>query len=293
MWKPEDDPALVTELKRLTGRPDPIVVQSTRVPGPSALYVTRADQLYLRSFCSQTGVVLMLRARVLQPDGEVVQVNMQHTPASDRSAVTTRQDLGEGYLLGLAVNIDTGSARRGALFVQAGLVRGGAVGSEFCQTLVADALADGQHVGWPGGRVIQSVDGPGFIRRVTGTNPAAGSEISETVPTNARWKLRGVAFALVTSAAVANRRVHLIIDDGAAAVIDAACSVVQTASLTRTYFATAWGYDFVAQDSNLYIDLPPDLVLFQGWRVRTATTLLDVGDDFGPPGLYVEESPEE
>ena len=47
--------------------------------------------------------------------------------------------------------------------------------------------------------------GEGYIRTVTGTDPAAGAEVSETVPTNAFWRLRMFSAVLVADANAANR----------------------------------------------------------------------------------------
>jgi len=128
-----------------------------------------------------------------------------------------------------------------------------------------------------------------MLRSIAGTNPAANVEVTETVPTNARWRLRALRVALVTAAAVANRRVHFVVDDGATILYDLAAADLQTAGLTRNYNAVEDGFQRTTQDSEIYVPIPAQAMLFQGWRVRTLTTLLQAADDFGAPQLDVEE----
>lgn len=49
---------------------------------------------------------------------------------------------------------------------------------------------------------------------IVGANPAAGAEVSETVPAGETWCLLGVRVTLVTSATVATRQPILTLDDG-------------------------------------------------------------------------------
>lgn len=118
----------------------------------------------------------------------------------------------------------------------------------------------------------------------SGTDPAAGAEASVTVPAGDNWTLTSALISLVTDATVANRRVHLIIDDGTTTVLNLVGSVDQAASLTVVYSWTAGGNDSAAvRDGVLNLgQLPTDLRLLPGWRIRTLTTGLQAGDNYGP-----------
>lgn len=256
---------------------------------PTASYVSVDDQLYVRVHNALAGVTLGIRARMLVADtGQIVPYTFNVTPASNRTSVKQLFPLTEGYLISIEVVPDVGTPRRGQCFVEVGLVRG-LQGTEFVEILFADYVTSNAGDGYPGGLVRDSVEANGMLRSITGTDPGAGVEISETVPTGARWQLRGVRWQLVTSAAAANRRPHLVVDDGANIIFDFAGPDVQAASLTRNYNADPWGFQPATQDNELYLALPEQLMLFQGWRIRTVTTALDAGDNFGPPRLYVEE----
>lgn len=132
----------------------------------------------------------------------------------------------------------------------------------------------------------------GSISYLTGTDPAAGAEISETVPAGVRWKLKGVRFTMVTSATVANRFVNFIVDNGTTNIFDVFYPTAHTASLTAVYYAFPLGVTqtgLLGPASNrIYYNIPADMELLPGYRIRTTTTGLDAGDNFGAPTLYVE-----
>jgi hypothetical protein len=126
---------------------------------------------------------------------------------------------------------------------------------------------------------------------ITGTDPGAGAEISVTVPTGKFWQLLSATFSLVTSATVANRRPSLTLDDGTNVFWRWRTGVDIAASLTRAYFFESElnaEVDRIAVDSSLYEPLAPRL-LGQGYRIRTSTTAIQAGDDYGAPLLYVVE----
>lgn len=130
-----------------------------------------------------------------------------------------------------------------------------------------------------------ALDGPGTIKSITGTDPVAGSEISETVPANTIWRFWGAVASLVTDATVANRRVKVLIDDGTTTVFPSDSSSVQAASQTESYIIGP--HAGVVADH--WIPTPPGMLVLAGWRVQTSTTLIKTGDNWGAPQLTVEE----
>jgi hypothetical protein len=255
----------------------------------SAVYLQRDDRLRISAWNAVSGLVVHVRARYQLPSGMIVPQLLVVTPTADRALSSGAFDLGEGYLLSVTATASGASPARGQSFVQVTLDRGGAPGAGAAAVLIAGYLEAAMALGWPGGQQIDASDGAGALRSVTGTNPAAGAEVSETVPTGARWRLRGLRAQLVTDATVATRRVHLVVDDGTNTLIDQALADTQTASLTRNYNLAPYQYAPAAAAAEIYGPLPGDLVLRPGWRVRTATDNLAVGDNWGAPQLYVEE----
>lgn len=143
-------------------------------------------------------------------------------------------------------------------------------------------------------------EGRGQIRTITGTNPAAGAEISETVPTNARWKLLSFTAVLVADGNASNRFANLVIDNGTTANRRAGPmrqGVAQTASQTRTHIWSI-GHGPMSRDADNITDTDSILVgYFMGdvgllppaARIRTITTGLLAGDNYAAPIFQVEE----
>ena len=212
-----------------------------------------------------------------------------HTTNSDRSLKQEYFNLDGIPLTAMAVAWTT-PVRNGRCFVNMFLYAGGlrlfGLGSGY--------LSDGYQVSWPPAKHSPMGSGPGYLRSVAGTDPAAGAEISETVPTNARWRLRGLIVQFVTDATVANRYVTLTFDDGATPLQRIGANTAQAASTTQNYTGVCGGG--VLGDTGNYsvlLPLPVNLMLFKGWRISTATLNLQAGDNFGAPQLLVEEWLEE
>lgn len=128
----------------------------------------------------------------------------------------------------------------------------------------------------------------GRIRSITGTDPAAGAEISEVVPDRRRWRILAVRFSLTTDATAADRIVHLHLDDGTSIFADVCVTTAHAASITKVYNFSNYGSTQLAPTTCLYIPLPP-LPLMPGYRIKTITDNLQAGDDFTAPQLLVEE----
>lgn len=134
--------------------------------------------------------------------------------------------------------------------------------------------------------VLNAGDG---IRSVAGTNPAAGAEITETVPADARWRLLSLSAALVTNATVANREAALVLDDGTSITLRSPTRQNQAASLTRNY---SWfdGATLTTPVTDPAFTAPiAGPLLAPAHRIRTVTTNLQAGDDWSAPQFLIQE----
>lgn len=145
--------------------------------------------------------------------------------------------------------------------------------------------------GWTGTDKT-STEGPGHRKSVTGTDPAAGNDIVETVPDNARWRIISFDARFITDATSTNRNVRLIIDDGSgnnlvrSPIPD---PIGATQDNTFNYFENAPITPAGAVAGIYNAPLPNDNVMFQGWRIVTSTANIQAGDNWGAPTLGVEE----
>lgn len=257
--------------------------------GSSSFFLTGEESLRVHSFNAAPGVTLALEGRLLTPTGDIVPVSGPMATTTDRAMQTAPHALGAGWLLNLSVRATAGAPRVGQCYVVVEVVRGQTGAFQSLGAILEGYVTDTTPLVWPGAVCRSSADGPGVIRSITGSDPAANAEFSETVPTNARWRLLGVDVALVTDANVANREVVLTIDDGAAIVAEIAAGTAQAASLTRRY-SFARGVQRGGPAASTIINAPiPDAILMGGYRVRSATANIQAGDNYGAPQLWVEE----
>lgn len=247
------------------------------------------DAIRITSFNSATGVRLVAAGHFATPDGDVRPFVFDHTPNTDRSAATNTFPLGAGTVLNCVLFAGAGAPRRGQCFAIVEIVRGLGSAQTALGLLVQGYVTDTQRRGWPGDNIEFSTSGPGVLRSITGTNPAAGAEISETVPTNARWRVLAVYADLVTGAAVANREGALVLDDGVSQIARVPSGVSHTASLTRGYNWHHYAERYAVVNDRVFTPPIPDLLLPGGGRVRTVTTNLQAADDWTAPQLLVEE----
>lgn len=259
--------------------------QATTMPA----FVTADDVLRIRSYNSLAGVELRVEGRIVLTDGRVVPFSERHAPNSDRSEGLGFVTLAEGLLAHVSVRVSSGAPTRGRCFVIVEIVRGRSSAAQSLAPLVSDYVTANCRAGWPGGVLRSSLEGPGWVRAIASTDPAAGVEISETVPTGARWRPLSLDAPLVTDATVANRDAVLTIDDGANILAESATAANQAASLTRRYSFMVNTSRGAAATAALIQGNMPELLMAAGFRIRTVTTNLQAGDNWGAPFLLVEE----
>lgn len=255
------------------------------------LWVDDDDQLYMRVWGAiLTGCTALLTARILRPSGIIEKVQLKVTAPTNRTVNTGLVNVGRGWLLSIIVLPSAGQPERGQVFVNVLLIREGLTDSDAACMFISDYLCYQSYLGYPGGRMISAIEGPGRIRSITGTDPAAGAEISETVPTGAKWRLIGFTFTLVTDATVTQRNTLVTIDDGAnvLAVLD----TLKDEGLSSTYvhsLLSGLGYPYTSHNQAIVASLPGLMLLLAGWRIRTTNLSLQAGDNYGAPQMWVEE----
>ncbi len=282
---------------------------------PSPLYVQRDDVLLLEVTTPTFADNITLSARLLlaappragQPDsppslpGEVSRsslggspiVTIQATIASPVSGLLTRRliPLAEGYLLSAAVISNLRNAR-GNTWVRLWIARGPIViPLPVANMLIADYVTVSAPIGWPGGRQLFPTDGPGNLRTVTVTAPAAGSDWNTSVPTSTRWRISSFTARLATSAAVANRIVRVQLRDAGSGqnYFQSPPSQVIPAS-TTAFVSVAPGQITSTTDVfTVNVGLPATTYLPSGDSIFISTLSLQAADQWGLITLLVEE----
>jgi hypothetical protein len=269
---------------------DPARVPPDAARFASAVFLGVGDVLVITSWNAATGVTLSVEGRLLTRNGDVKSFARSHTPNTDRTAASAVLALGEGWLLNLQVRASAGSPIRGQCFVLVELALGAQTQQTRIGTLLQGYVTATQRRAWPGSLIEASIDGSGAIRIITGSDPAAGAEISETVPTGARWQLLALTASLVADANAANRIASLLFDDGASVYARMSAQFAQAANNSAVY---TWGAGLQFQ-GNVNADpkvsgLPIDHRLLAGHRLRTIVNSIQVGDNWGAPVYCVQE----
>lgn len=256
---------------------------------PNAFYVTGEDNLRIASLNSVAGVQVTISGRMLTLDGKLQPFSVPHVPNTDRTVRTQIHILGEGWIQNLSAVVTAGAPLYGQTWIRAEIVRGSTGAVEPLAVLLQGNVTAVQKIAFPGAQLYATQERPGAIRLVSGTDPNVGSEITETVPTGARWRVLGFRASLVTDATAANRAVTLLCVDVGGNVFEHRAAAVQAASLTGNYSATAAGYGTTIASNTIMIPIAPNIVLLAGAQIKTFTSSLQVGDDWTAPKILVEE----
>lgn len=177
---------------------------------------------------------------------------------------------------------DNNSIEQGSVYA-AILIR---VNGRGIYTLTQGLVYRGKGLSWPVAITENTVPDNGDITELTSSNPAAGAEISFTVPDNRVIKLLGVGFTLVAAAAAASRRVHLQITFPGGGLLDFFSNVDQIISETKNYTCAAVpGLLAQSAGSSIIIPIPDGLLLTQGAIISTDTDNINAGDNFSAASI--------
>jgi len=234
-------------------------------------------------------VVIRTSYRYLTPDGEIKEGQFDTPPFS--SSFVQLFPLYEGWLLSLAARIITFAAAGQWGFLQFFVVRAttNVFPTEAHELIWQGYIPANTLNGWPGTPAKEITDGAGTIRSITGTTPAAGAEISETVPANRRWTLLTLRAALTTSAAVANRLPALTLSDGSNIIFAGSAFFTQTASNSVAYSPAPYAVTTTALAGGVALNLILPVGLKAGFKIITNTTGLQAGDQWSAPQYVVQE----
>ena len=228
----------------------------------------------------------LLHVRGFTRDGIL---SFEHTTNADRSRKAETFTLPDWPQF-ITVYPDTAPVRRGECYVRLTLLAAGApVG-----ILSAGYLTDSKTITWPPGTFEGFLEGRGRVYVFLGDNPAAGNEISLTVPTNARWRILMIKLRLVTDATVIDRRVRIVIQNENGVTTFAANAGATQPENSDYYYYFGPHLPYLTSPVRYTISYPmPTLELPQGYIIKTSTENLQAGDNYYRPWIWVEEWIEE
>jgi hypothetical protein len=259
--------------------------------GGSPIYFTGEESLKLSVQNAAAGVTVTITGRFLAL-GETRASPFKETltPATDRTVSSKVIPLTSGWLLGVQAIVSAGSPLVGQTFARLSLMHGNTSAAEELLTLAADCITTKQPLAYPGSGILHSTDGAGALRSVTGSTPAVGAEISEAVPTGARWKVIAIGTVLTTSAAAGNRTPNILLDDGTNYLFQQSVGANVTASQAQKL---SWAPGVVISlgvtPNGMSANIPAEMMLGAAGRVRTLTNGILAGDQWSAPQILVCE----
>jgi len=196
--------------------------------------------------------------------------------------------LAEGYLLSLGCSAQLANVR-GQTFARAVLVRPTGLAASETLPLFADYVSLFGGSGYPIGRFLGASEGPGWIHSIQVANPAAGADWTFTLPPQQRLRVDSFNAVFTASAAVANRLVQVIVDDGVNTVWTDDLPAAITASQVINVSVTQTSIPTGAVTTVLHAVIPPGVILPGNWRLRTSTAAIQAADQWSAIWLNVEE----
>jgi hypothetical protein len=260
------------------------------IVSPFQFAVDGGDHLRIEGWNTLTGVSLQVSYRFARLAGTITAHRRDLALTADRLSTALVVALEPGYLVNLVVLVTGAAPSIGQTFVSIKLQRGLGAAAITLGLLVQGYVTAAQGLGWPGSPISDSVSGGGYLRNITGTDPAVGSEVAETVPVGARWELIGFRIVLVTSPTVIARRPILIFMTAALVTYMSSSSPsVSAASLTKEY---VWN-----QDLAIAVEIAsdrgqagvPGAQLLAGNAIRVACINFQADDNWDAPTFTVKE----
>jgi len=210
---------------------------------------------------------------------------LKHTITSDSAVNTENFRLPDIPTL-MSVFSPASIVVQGAIYVSVYLTLNGDVIYPLCSGFIYDTKA----ISWPTSNTVDEFPNAGQYILAYSSNPAAGSEISLTVPQGLVWRIIAARVQLVSDATVSNRRIHLVFSFDAVALLDCFGAIEQAASETRNYSFGAYSNIPDGIDGNdIPISIPNNIVLREDGIISTETTNLQAGDNFGIMTVLVEQ----
>jgi len=258
-----------------------------RIITRSPFYVDDGTFLRITVTCGLATAFVRVGFRTVDPNGRVTVNSVDVQPGTAFLTTVAYTPLSRGLLFNVTATLENSSSFPISTFVVVQLVNGRGVTATALATLVSNYIAPQQPLGWPGTPVVKSIDGPGTMRQIQGTFPAAGAEIQESFPVNVFWRLHCLE-VLFTADNTVTTRVPTFLTIGAGDRVSALGGIVASQIGDFT-----WGAHFSHTSVNTGVvreTLPyAGPQRFTATQYVTQTVNIQPGDQYGTPRYTVEE----
>ena len=242
-----------------------------------AIRVSPKDILRCSVWSKGSSYDLYVRYVLMLDDGTIVPGLEFINQAGSFTKKTADYKMTDGWLMSVAL-LNSFSGYAGFSYAVAELVRE-EDGANYGQiALVQGLTSQVRQLTWPGFNPGGSMDFSERIDSITSSG-SAGAQLTITLPAGSLNEIMSIRIAYTSSATAANRRMVIVIDDGAdtGIVWRKVSNYVQTASLSRQYF---WGRgEGLFYQTGSYVTDKLPLIKFRGgFRIRTVIENLQGND---------------
>jgi hypothetical protein len=264
------------------------------VQPPSPIYMGVDDELQATVQTAGGITGLSLTGRWLRAsDGALVPFNTPFNlvSASRLNAGIFRMRLGEGFLLSASLGFTIAPIENANIYGTIALSRQPFPSGGFPLLLASGYFGSVKTLSFPNPRMDRPTDGAGRVITIAGATPAAGAEISETVPSGARWRLLAFKATFASSGAAGNRTPSLQRDDGANVFDWSFANIIVAAGQT---FPFVWSNNPIPTllAGNTLINpftISDSIMMPGGFRIRTNTNGILAGDQWSAITYLVQE----
>lgn len=212
--------------------------------------------------------------------------NFKHTHAGD-GTVETDTFRTSDIPLGVSVHTTSATVERGEYWVALYL----RVNRERIMKLCSGYVSRQSSIAWPQVQSENELGKRGNFKIVSVSNPAAGADFSEAVPTGEHWIIQFVTLTFATSAVGGARNVHMTFAPNATATpLDHFADTTQTQNLTRQLNFHTAGFTSDRLDADqVLVNISPKIHLLAGGLVASAILNIQVADQLSDIEIYVEQ----
>lgn len=249
------------------------------------------DNLLQLSVYTNKALTINGHGHILLPSGIIKPFDLQFVVSGTTFGTVQQKQfnifVNAGKLLTLTLVTPTSAVYNGMCYVAVELIDNASTSALPFVTLVADFLSSRRELtfphtnigttgNWQDGYVLDA--SPYQVIQIT--NPAAGAEFSYTVPANTRLQILSFRGLFTTDGNAANRNVRATFDDGTNIFASFPMGNGNlTASKTDTISLFPDAVSFFSDGGITTIPLP-NVILLPGYRFKSSTTAIQVGDQW-------------
>lgn len=209
---------------------------------------------------------------------------LNHTTVGDGSVQTQTFNLPD-IPTWVTVADESDSYYQGNAFVTLSLVYNGTIIYQMGSSFVYFPVT----LSWPSVNRTDMNMNHGAFTVTSSPNPAAGSEITYTVPSGFTMRILSLTFTLVNAATAGNRRPHVVFTQTGNKIVDCFSSIDQIISENKKYTVASFGaVTDETDDNDIVIPMPHDIWLNANDTITTETTNLAAGDNYSDMVISVE-----